>query len=105
MRAIPWMAAFGKPVVFDATHSTQVMSGAVGADGQRTGTSGGDRELAKVLARAAVASGCDGLFAETHPDPDRALSDGPNQIRLGDMAALVATLVAVRKAAGLSTPA
>src|SRR6185295_8293169 len=99
MRGIPEMQAFGKPVVFDATHSTQVMSGATGADGAPTGTSGGDREMAKVLARAAVAVGCDGVFAETHPDPDRALSDGPNMIRLADMAALVATLVRVRAAA------
>ncbi len=99
MRSIPEMQKFGKPVVFDATHSTQAMSGAVSAGGARTGTSGGDRELAKVLARAAVAAGCDGVFAETHPDPEKALSDGPNMIRLADMAALVATLVRVRTAA------
>jgi 2-dehydro-3-deoxyphosphooctonate aldolase (KDO 8-P synthase) len=92
MRAIPWMQAFGKPVVFDATHSTQHMSGGPG------GTSGGDREMAKLLARCAVAAGCDGVFAETHPDPDRALSDGPNMIRLADMAGVVKTLVKIRAA-------
>ncbi|HTE05493.1 MAG TPA: 3-deoxy-8-phosphooctulonate synthase [Planctomycetota bacterium] len=91
MRAMPEMAKFGKPVVFDATHSAQRPS----AGG---GKSSGDRELAKVLARAAVGAGCDGLFAETHPDPDRALSDGPNMIRLADMRALLTTLVAVRAA-------
>ncbi len=94
MRGIPVMQAFGKPVVFDATHSTQRMSG--GPDG----TSGGDREMAKVLARCAVAAGCDGVFAETHPEPERAKSDGPNMIRLKDMPALVATLVRIREACG-----
>jgi len=94
MRGIPIMQGFGKPVVFDATHSTQRMSG--GPDG----TSGGDREMAKVLARAAVAAGCDGVFAETHPEPERAKSDGPNMIRLRDMAALVRTLVGIREACG-----
>jgi 2-dehydro-3-deoxyphosphooctonate aldolase (KDO 8-P synthase) len=94
MRGIPVMQAFGKPVVFDATHSTQRMSG--GPDG----TSGGDREMAKVLARAAVAAGCDGVFAETHPEPERAKSDGPNMIRLKDMPALVRTLVRIREACG-----
>jgi len=92
MRGIPIMQAFGKPVVFDATHSTQRMSG--GPDG----TSGGDREMAKVLARCAVAAGCDGVFAETHPEPERARSDGPNMIRLRDMPALVRTLVKIRAA-------
>jgi len=104
MRAIPQMQAFGKPVVFDATHSTQLMSGGPGG----SGVSGGDREMAKVLARAAVAAGCDGVFAETHPDPDRALSDGPNMIRLQDMPALLATLVRIRQAvegAGPGRPA
>ena len=92
MRAIPWMQKFGKPVVFDATHSTQHMSGGPG------GTSGGDRELAKLLARCAVAAGCDGVFTETHPDPDKALSDGPNMIRLADMPRVLKTLIAVRAA-------
>jgi len=93
MRSIPAMAAFGQPVVFDATHSTQKPSAGGG------GTSGGDRELARILARAAVATGCDGVFAETHPDPDRALSDGPNMIRLDDMPELLARLTAIRRAA------
>ena len=92
MRSIPEMAKFNQPVVFDATHSTQKPSAGPG------GRSGGDREMAKVLARCAVAAGCDGIFAETHPDPDRALSDGPNMIRLEDMPALLRTLVAVRAA-------
>jgi len=91
MRAIPEMKKFGAPVVFDATHSVQKPS----FDG---GKSGGDRTMAPVLARAAVAAGCDGVFAETHPDPDRALSDGPNMIYLRDMPRLLATLVAIRKA-------
>jgi 2-dehydro-3-deoxyphosphooctonate aldolase (KDO 8-P synthase) len=91
MRAIPEMKKFGAPVVFDATHSVQRPS----FDG---GRSGGDRTLAPVLARAAVAAGCDGLFAETHPDPDRALSDGPNMIPLRDMPRLMKTLVALRRA-------
>jgi len=93
MRSIPAMAAFGQPVVFDATHSTQKPSAGGG------GTSGGDRELARILARAAVATGCDGVFAETHPDPDHALSDGPNMIRLDDMPELLARLTAIRRAA------
>jgi 2-dehydro-3-deoxyphosphooctonate aldolase (KDO 8-P synthase) len=92
MRSIPEMQTFGKPVVFDATHSTQHMSGGPG------GTSSGDREMAKVLARAAVAAGCDGVFAETHPEPEKALSDGPNMIRLGDMAGVLKGLVGIRKA-------
>ena len=91
MRAIPEMQKFGAPVVFDATHSVQKPS----FDG---GKSGGDRTMAPILARAAVAAGCDGVFAETHPDPDKALSDGPNMIYLRDMPRLLATLVAIRKA-------
>ncbi|MGQ0552463.1 MAG: 3-deoxy-8-phosphooctulonate synthase [Planctomycetota bacterium] len=91
MRSIPEMAKFGRPVIFDATHSTQQPS-------FRDGRSGGDREMAKLLARAAVAVGCDGIFAETHPDPDKGLSDGPNMIKLADMPALLKTLLAVRKA-------
>jgi len=91
MRAIPEMKKFGAPVVFDATHSVQKPS----FDG---GKSSGDRTMAPVLARAAVAAGCDGVFAETHPDPDQALSDGPNMIHLRDMPRLLATLLAIRKA-------
>ena len=91
MRAIPIMQELGVPVVFDATHSVQKPSGA-------GGTTGGDRQYAPVLARAAVAAGCDGVFAETHPDPDRALSDGPNMIPLTEMRAMLKTLAAVQRA-------
>lgn len=75
MRAIPWMQEAGVRVVFDATHSVQ----RPGGEGT---SSGGDGRLAPVLARAAVAAGCDGVFLETHPDPANAPSDGPNQIPL-----------------------
>ncbi len=81
MRSIPWMQEDGLRVVFDATHSVQ----RPGGDGT---TSGGDGRLAPVLARSAVAAGCDGVFMETHPDPSKALSDGPNQVpldKLGDV--------------------
>ncbi|MBI2928648.1 MAG: 3-deoxy-8-phosphooctulonate synthase [Verrucomicrobia bacterium] len=91
MRAIPIMKALGFPVVFDATHSVQLPGGA----GDR---SGGQREFAPVLARAAVAAGADGVFIETHPDPDRALSDGPNMIALAEMPRLLAELVRIQEA-------
>ena len=87
MRALPIMARTGYPVVFDATHSVQQPGG------QGT-SSGGQREFAPVLARAAVAVGVAAVFIETHPDPDRAPSDGPNMIALRDMPALVARLKA-----------
>jgi 2-dehydro-3-deoxyphosphooctonate aldolase (KDO 8-P synthase) len=86
MRSIPIMRPFGFPIIFDATHSVQLP----GAGGDR---SGGQREMAPVLARCAVAAGADGLFIETHPQPDEALSDGPNMIRLGNMAPLLAGLI------------
>lgn len=86
MRSIPIMRGFGFPVIFDATHSVQLP----GAGGDR---SGGQRHLAPVLARCALAAGADGLFIETHPNPDRALSDGPNMIPLRQLAALLAGLV------------
>jgi len=85
MRALAVMRDTGCPVVFDATHSVQLPGGA-------GGTSGGQREFVPVLARAAVAAGVAGLFMETHPDPDKALSDGPNAWPLGRMAALLAVL-------------
>jgi len=88
MRSIPIMHRFGCPVVFDATHSVQLPGGA----GK---SSSGQREFAPVLARAAVAAGADGIFVETHPHPERALSDGPNMIRLCDMPALLDELVRV----------
>lgn len=75
MRSIPWMQEDGLRVVFDATHSVQ----RPGGEGT---SSGGDGRLAPVLARSAVAAGCDGVFMETHPDPSKALSDGPNQVPL-----------------------
>jgi 2-dehydro-3-deoxyphosphooctonate aldolase (KDO 8-P synthase) len=87
MRSIPLMREFGWPVVFDATHSVQMPGG--GATGKVTG---GDRRMAPVLARAAVAAGCDGVFLETHPQPDRAKSDAANQIPLARMKAILETL-------------
>jgi 2-dehydro-3-deoxyphosphooctonate aldolase (KDO 8-P synthase) len=97
MRSIPILARLGFPVVFDATHSVQLPGGA----GDR---SGGQREFAPILARSALAAGADGLFFETHPDPDHALSDGPNMIALRDMPALLEGLLrvfaAVRPVAG-----
>jgi len=91
MRSIAWMQRLDRPVIFDATHSVQKPGGA----GDR---SGGDRELVPVLARAAVAAGCDGVFMETHPDPDQALSDGPNMIALEQLPALLQTLLRLREA-------
>jgi len=91
MRAIPILRRLGLPVIFDATHSVQLPGGG----GAR---SSGQREFAPVLARAAVAAGADGVFIETHPDPDRALSDGPNMIRLTEMPRLLASLLKVREA-------
>ena len=88
MRALAIMRATGAPVVFDATHSVQLPGG------QGT-SSGGQREFVPVLARAAVAAGVSGLFMETHPDPDRALSDGPNAWPLGELEPLLGTLVAL----------
>jgi 2-dehydro-3-deoxyphosphooctonate aldolase (KDO 8-P synthase) len=88
LRALMVMRATGCPVVFDATHSVQLPGG----QGQ---VSGGQREFVPVLARAAVAAGVSGLFMETHPDPDRALSDGPNAWPLDRMESLLATLKAL----------
>jgi 2-dehydro-3-deoxyphosphooctonate aldolase (KDO 8-P synthase) len=85
MRSIPLMRRFGFPVIFDATHSVQLPGG--GGD-----KSAGQSEFAPVLARAAVAAGADGLFIETHPNPAKALSDGPNMIPLKDMPRLLANL-------------
>jgi 2-dehydro-3-deoxyphosphooctonate aldolase (KDO 8-P synthase) len=89
MRSIPWMQELGCPVVFDATHSVQRPGGA----GE---TTGGDGKLAPVLARAAVAAGCDGVFLETHENPAKALSDGPNQVPLRDLPRLIKQLKALR---------
>ena len=91
MRAIPWMQETGAPAIFDATHSVQTP----GALGDRTG---GDRRHVPTLARAAVAAGCDGLFIEVHPDPDRAPSDGPNMIPLAEFPALIRSCLRLRAA-------
>ncbi len=85
MRSLAVMRETGAPVVFDATHSVQLPGGQGSA-------SGGQREFVPVLARAAVAVGVSGLFMETHPDPDKALSDGPNAWPLGQIESLLATL-------------
>ena len=87
MRSLPIMAAFGAPVVFDATHSVQQPGG-------QGGSSGGQREFVETLARAAVAVGVAALFIETHEDPDNAPSDGPNMVPLKDMPRLLETLMA-----------
>jgi 2-dehydro-3-deoxyphosphooctonate aldolase (KDO 8-P synthase) len=88
MRSIPIMKSFGCPVVFDATHSVQLPGG--GGD-----KSGGQREFAPVLARAALAAGANGVFIETHPRPDKALSDGPNMIPLAEMPAVLRSLLKI----------
>jgi 2-dehydro-3-deoxyphosphooctonate aldolase (KDO 8-P synthase) len=92
MRSLAVMRDTGCPVVFDATHSVQLPGGA-------DGKSGGQREFVPVLARAAVAVGVAGVFMETHPDPDKALSDGPNAWPLGKMQTLLETLVELDKIA------
>ncbi len=91
MRAIPWMQDLGCPVIFDATHSVQKPASL----GDRTG---GERRMVPYLARAAVAVGCDGVFLETHPRPDEALSDGPNMIALDDFPALAEMCLRLRQA-------
>jgi 2-dehydro-3-deoxyphosphooctonate aldolase (KDO 8-P synthase) len=85
MRSIPQMRAFGVPVVMDATHSVQLPGGLGGA-------SGGQREYVPVLASAAVAAGADGVFMEVHPDPDKALCDGPNSLPLSQVESLLVRL-------------
>ena len=92
MRALPIMADMGAPVIFDATHSVQ-QPGGQGA------SSGGDRRMVPVLARAAVAVGVAGVFIETHQDPDNAPSDGPNMVPLDRLEALLRTLMALDKVA------
>ncbi len=88
MRSLAIMRGCACPVVFDATHSVQLPGG-------KGSASGGQREFIPVLARAATAAGVAGLFMETHPDPDKALSDGPNAMPLAKMPALLETLVAI----------
>ena len=90
-RGIPIMQATGCPVIFDATHSVQLPGGA-------GHSSGGQREHAPGLAKAAVAAGADGIFLEVHPNPDKALCDGPNSLPLGDLRHLFTQLKAIRQA-------
>lgn len=88
MRSIPVMHATGAPVIFDATHSVQMPGGA---------TTSGQREMVPVVARAAVAAGCHGVFIETHPDPDNAMSDGPNMVPLDQIGTLLQQLTKLRQ--------
>jgi 2-dehydro-3-deoxyphosphooctonate aldolase (KDO 8-P synthase) len=92
-RAIPQMQETGAPVVFDATHSVQLPGAGAGGT-----TTSGQREMIPTLARAAVAAGCDALFLEVHPDPDKALSDGPNSLRLDDLQELLEVCLRIREA-------
>ena len=91
MRSIPWMQDLGRPVIFDATHSVQKPAG----KGDR---SDGEGRMIPYLARAAVAAGCDGIFLETHPRPDQALSDGPNMIPLDELPELVTCCLGLHRA-------
>ena len=86
-RCVPILRAFGVPVVYDATHSVQLPGGA---------TTGGQRTMVPTLSRAAVAAGCDAVFMETHPNPDKALSDGPNMVQLDQLESLLLQLVQLR---------
>lgn len=97
MRALPIMAGFGAPVVFDATHSVQQPGG-------QGGSSGGQREFVETLARAAVAVGVAGVFIETHLDPDNAPSDGPNMVPFADMPRLLETLIAFDRVTKANAP-
>jgi 2-dehydro-3-deoxyphosphooctonate aldolase (KDO 8-P synthase) len=90
-RSLPIMRQWGYPVIFDATHSVQLPGGA-------GHVSSGQREFVAPLARAAVAVGCDGLFMEVHPDPDRAPSDGPNMVPLDQVEGLLRELLRIREA-------
>lgn len=92
MRSFPIMRRFGYPVVFDATHSVQLPGGG-------GTTSSGQREFVEPLACAAAGAGCDGFFMEVHPDPDSALSDGPNMVPLGSLQALLERVVRIWDAA------
>ena len=94
MRAIPQMQALGAPVVFDATHSVQQPGAAAGG-----AATGGDRSMVEPLAKAAIAIGADGLFVETHPEPDKSPSDGANMVPLDQLEPLLRRLLAIRAAA------
>ena len=98
LRAIPILARIGAPVIFDATHSVQQPGG-------RGASSGGERQFVAVLARAAVAVGVAGVFIETHEDPDRAPSDGPNMVPLNELEALLRRLMAFDRLAKEGSPA
>ena len=91
MRSLPVMRSFGCPVIFDATHSVQLPGGS-------GGTSSGQREFIAPLTRAAVAAGIDGLFMEIHPDPEKALCDGPNSMPLDEVEELLTSLIKIRTA-------
>ncbi len=91
MRSLPVMRSFGCPVIFDATHSVQLPGG-------MGGTSGGQRKFIPALTRAAMAAGIDGLFMEVHPEPDKALCDGPNSIPLDKVEPLLRQLLEIRNA-------
>jgi 2-dehydro-3-deoxyphosphooctonate aldolase (KDO 8-P synthase) len=93
LRAIPQMQALGVPVIFDATHSVQEPGG-LGS------STGGNRAMVEPLARAAMAIGADGLFCETHPDPDRSPSDGPNMIPLDEFSSFLRRLLEIRSLVG-----
>jgi len=93
MRSLPVMRSLGCPVIFDATHSVQLPGGA-------GGSSGGQREFILPLSRAAVAAGVDGVFMEVHPDPDRALCDGPNSLPLTEVESHLQSLVAIHNLVG-----
>ena len=88
-RCVPIMQGFGCPVIYDCTHSVQLPGGS---------KTGGQRDMIPTLARAAVAAGCDGIFMETHPNPDQALSDGPNMLRLQDVPQFIKQLIRIRQA-------
>ena len=92
-RSIPIIKNLGVPVVFDATHSVQLPGGAIDS-------SAGERQFVPTLSKAAIAAGADGLFIETHPEPEKALCDGPNSMPLSDMEDLLSTLLAVKKVVG-----
>lgn len=92
-RSIPIIKKLGVPVVFDATHSVQLPGGAIDS-------SAGERQFVPTLSKAAIAAGADGLFIETHPQPEKALCDGPNSLPLSQIQDLLFTLLAIKKAVG-----
>jgi 2-dehydro-3-deoxyphosphooctonate aldolase (KDO 8-P synthase) len=96
-RGLPVMRSFGYPVIFDVTHSLQLPGG-------KGKSSGGEREFAEPLARAAVAVGVDGLFMEVHPEPEKALCDGPNMIRLDEVETILKDMKAIDEATRKLTP-